>query len=267
MKTRRELLEEVPSMLLAAVGLAALTAGKAEAAEGTGSVIDRMREDIKRALAKPADQRRWAMAIDLKKCIGCKACTVACRSENKTSPGVDYRPVMIEEEGRFPEVKRTYRPRPCMHCEKPACLTACDAQAIKKTPDGVVYVDYETCVGIKACIPACPYGVPKFDEGGYFTSGTPAVQPNETAAAYEMGVKRPRLEGKAPMGRMRKCTYCFHRLQVGLLPSCVTTCLGYANFMGDLKDEKSLIYELSRSPRVRRLKEEAGTKPTTFYLV
>lgn len=267
MKTRRELLEEVPSLLLAAVGLTALAARKAEAAEDNGSVLARLREDLKRALAKPAEERRWALAIDLKKCIGCKACTVACRSENKAGPDVKYRPVLEEEAGRFPDVKRTYTPRTCMHCEKPACLAACPAEAIKKTPDGVVYVDYETCQGIKACIPACPYGVPQFDETAYFTSGTPSVAPHEQGPSYEMGVKRPRLEGKAPMGRMRKCTYCYHRLQAGLLPACVTTCLGYANFMGDLRDEKSLVYELSRSPRVRRLKEEAGTKPTTFYLV
>ena len=148
---------------------------------------------------------------------------------------------------------------------KPACLTACSADAIKKTPDGIVYVDYETCVGLKACIPACPYGVPKFDEGGYFTDNTPKVQDYEKAAAYEMGVKRPRnMADKAPMGRMRKCHYCFHRLQAGALPACTTTCIGHATFFGDIKDEQSLISEMSRSPRVRRLNESAGTKPTTF---
>ena len=90
----------------------------------------------------------------------------------------------------------------------------------------------------------------------------------QKAAAYEMGTKLARnKDGKAPMGRMRKCTYCFHRLQSGTLPACATTCIGHATFFGDLNDADSLIFELSGSPRMRRLKESAGTKPTTFYLV
>lgn len=272
MKNRREFLKDAPNAMLAAMGLTALTAVAVKAAGAadtkTMGLMDRMRSDLNRALAKPVDQRRWAMAIDLGKCIGCEACTVACRSENKTGPGVAYRPVLVETEGTFPVVKRTFTPRPCMHCETPACLKACPAEAIKKTPDGIVYVDYESCGGVKACIPACPYGVPKFDEGGYFTDNTPKVQDYEKAPAYEMGVKRQRnMAGKAPMGRMRKCHYCFHRLQAGALPACTTTCIGHATFFGDLKDEQSLIHEFSRSPRARRLKESAGTKPTTFYLV
>ena len=272
MKNRREFLKDAPNAMLAALGLTALAVVSAKAADSADAKatgpMDRMRADLLRALVKPADQRRWAMAIDLRKCIGCEACTVACRSENKTGPGVAYRPVLVETEGAFPDVKRTSTPRPCMHCEKPACLTACSADAIKKAPDGIVYVDYESCVGLKACIPAGPYGVPKFDEGGYFTDNTPKVQDYEKAAAYEMGVKRPRnMADKAPMGRMRKCHYCFHRLQAGALPACTTTCIGHATFFGDIKDEQSLISEMSRSPRVRRLNESAGTKPTTFYLV
>lgn len=272
MKNRREFLKDVPDAILGALGLTALAAVTAKAAgsdaPAASGPMERMKADLKRALAKPADQRRWAMAIDLRKCIGCEACTVACRSENKTGPGVVYRPVLVETEGAFPKVTRTYTPRPCMHCEDAACLKACSADAIKKTPDGIVYVDYESCVGLKLCIPACPYGVPKFDEGGYFTDNTPKVQDYEKAASYEMGVKQARnMTGKAPMGRMRKCHYCFHRLKAGALPACTTTCIGHATYFGDLKDEQSLIYELSRSPRVRRLKESAGTKPTTFYLV
>lgn len=272
MKTRREFLKAVPDVLLAAAGLTVLAkaAAKASGMGGTeaSDTMGRMMADLKRAMAKPADQRRWAMGIDLRKCIGCEACTVACRAENKTGPGVSYRPVLVENTGTFPEVKRTLTPKPCMHCEKPACLAACPEGAIKKTPDGIVYVNYAACKGVRACIPACPYEVPNFDDGGYFTDGTPAVQAYEKAAAYEMGVKLVRdKDGKAPMGRMRKCTYCFHRLQSGTLPACTTTCIGHATFFGDLNDTNSLIFELSESSRMRRLKEAEGTRPTTFYLV
>lgn len=271
MKTRREFLKAVPDVLLAAAGLTVLAKAAAKAAGVGGAeasdTMGRMTADLKRAMAKPADQRRWAMGIDLRKCIGCEACTVACRAENKTGPGVSYRPVNIETEGTFPKIKRTFTPKPCMHCEKPACLEACPEKAIKKTPDGIVYINYAACKGVRACLPACPYGVPLFDDGGYFTDDTPAVQAYEKGAAYEMGEKLERLKGKAPIGRARKCHYCFHRLQSGTLPACATTCIGHATYFGDLNDVKSLVFELSESPRMRRLKEGEGTKPTTFYLV
>ncbi|MBI5208487.1 MAG: 4Fe-4S dicluster domain-containing protein [Elusimicrobia bacterium] len=254
--------------VLALAGLAALAPGRAFAADaGAQGLVDRMRQDLARALKKPAGSRRWAMAIDLKKCIGCRACTVACVSENKTPPGMHYRPVYEEAGGSYPAPKRKYTPRPCMHCEKPACLEACPEKAIKRRDDGIVYVDYDLCKGAQACVSACPYDVPLYDEGKLHTDNTPAVQPYEKAATFEMGVKRSRSAGAAPVNRARKCTYCFHRLDAGMLPACTTTCVGHATFFGDLNDSESLIVELSKSGRVQRLKESAGTKPTTFYLV
>ena len=140
---RREFLKEIGTGLVAIAGVGVLAKAVAAAPAATSSVMDRMKEDLGRALKKQPAQRHWAMAIDLKKCVGCKACTVACRAENKTPPGVTYRPVFEETEGSYPAIKRTHRPRPCMHCEKPACLQACPADAIKRRPDGIVYVDYD----------------------------------------------------------------------------------------------------------------------------
>lgn len=267
--TREEFLKNVATGLLAATGLAALAPPQAAAAEETSrDPLVRMQDDLQRALTKPAEQRRWAMAIDVARCIGCRACTVACRAENKTPPSVTYRPVLVEMEGRFPAPKRRFLPRPCMHCEKPACLEACPAEAINRRPDGIVYVDYDVCQGIRACIPACPYEVPLFDEGGYFTDGTPSIQAYEKARTFEMGVARTRESAdQAPAGRIRKCHYCFHRLESGMLPACTTTCVGRATFFGDLNDHGSLIAELALSPRASRLREDQGTKPTTFYLM
>jgi molybdopterin-containing oxidoreductase family iron-sulfur binding subunit len=267
--TREEFLKSVAAGLVAATAVAALARPQEAAAEETSrDPLVRMQDDLRRALTKPAEQRRWAMAIDVARCIGCRACTVACRAENKTPPGVTYRPVLVEMEGGFPAPKRRFLPRPCMHCEKPACLEACPAGAIKRRPDGIVYVDYDVCQGIRECITACPYEVPLFDEGGYYTDGTPAIQAYEKARTFEMGVARTRESAdQAPAGRARKCHYCLHRLESGMLPACTTTCVGRATFFGDLNDPGSLIAELALSPRASRLREDQGTKPTTFYLM
>lgn len=264
--SRREFIRDAAAGLAALAGVGVLAQKAAAAEAGSGDPLTRMQEDLRRAMQKPEAQRRWAMALDLKKCMGCQACTVACRAENKTPAGVNYRPVFKEESGSYPAPKRLHRPRPCMHCEKPACLEACPEHAIKRRADGIVYIDYDACKGAGACVAACPYEVPAIDEGGFFTDGTPAVQAYEKAASFEMGVKRVRETGKAPIGRARKCTYCLHRLNAGMLPACTTTCPGRATFFGDLSDPASLIGELARSSRVTRMNEGAGTKPTTFYL-
>ena len=77
-------------------------------------ILEIMQADLQRALKKPRDQRRWAMAIDLKKCIGCHACTTGCMSENLTPPEIHYRPVKEEEMGEFPNTALRFLPRPCM---------------------------------------------------------------------------------------------------------------------------------------------------------
>ena len=84
-----------------------------------------MQKDLERALAKSEKNRRWAMLIDLRKCVGCYACTVGCVSENKLPPGIYYRPVFDYEQGKYPKVSRTFLPRPCMQCDKPPCVAAC----------------------------------------------------------------------------------------------------------------------------------------------
>ncbi len=233
-----------------------------------GGILQRMQEDVRRALRKPVEERRWAMAIDLQKCVGCNACTVACIAENALPPGVVYRPVIEEEIGTFPHVTRRFIPRPCMQCDNPPCVPPCPVKATYKRPDGIVAIDYERCIGCRYCVTSCPYGARYFDWGEYHTGGTPRPgQPYETRPTFEYEKKRPRKKGKSPIGNARKCHYCLHRLHAGMLPECVTTCIGGATYFGDLNDPKSLISELAASPRVLRLKEELGTKPRTFYLL
>jgi len=231
------------------------------------SILARMQEDLKRALAKPIDQRSWVMAIDLRKCIGCSACTIACKAENHLPPGVVYRPVIDLEIGEYPNVSRQFIPRPCMQCDDPPCVPVCPVGATYQRPDGIVEIDYNKCIGCRYCIPACPYSARTFDFGDYYTDGTPERQPYEEEPAPEYGRSWQRGEDGSPIGNARKCQFCLHRLAVGMLPACVTTCIGGATYFGDRNDPESLVSELIHRPNVMRLKEELGTKPKTYYLV
>lgn len=232
------------------------------------SLVLRMQADVRRALTRPVGERRWAMVIDLRKCSGCMACTVACKSENGLPPGVVYRPVIDEEMGEYPHVTRRFLPRPCMHCDEPTCTAVCPVGATYKRPDGIVAIDYDACIGCRYCIAACPYGARSFDDGSFYTEGTPVEkQPYETGPSFEYGEKRVRAEGDSPVGNARKCQFCLHRLEAGMLPACVTTCPGVATYFGDANDPESLIHELLGSARATRLKEEQGTRPAVVYLV
>lgn len=230
-------------------------------------VLLRMMMDLRRALRKPVEQRRWVMVIDLRKCIGCHACTVSCIAENKLPPGVVYRPVIEEEIGTYPHVARTFIPRPCMQCDNPPCVPVCPVEATFKRPDGIVQINYDECIGCRYCIAACPYNARTFDFGEYYTDRTPALQPYEKAPTFEYGQKRVRDHEASPIGNARKCHFCVHRLEEGMLPACTSTCVGRATYFGDANDPESLVHELLGLPNVRTLKPEAGTKPRVYYLV
>ncbi len=230
------------------------------------SALVRMQDDLKRAMAKPIDQRKWSMVIDLARCIGCSACTVACKAENHLPPGVVYRPVMEEELGEYPNVRRRFTPRPCMQCDDPPCVPVCPVSATYKRPDGIVEIDYNRCIGCRYCIAACPYNAHTSASSEIYTSDTPEKQAYETAPSPEYGRSWKRTGQKSPIGNVRKCQFCIHRLEAGMLPACTTTCVGLATFFGDKNDPESLVSELIASPRASRLKEELGTDPKVYYL-
>lgn len=240
-------------------------------------VLVRLHEDLQRALTKRPDERRWVMVIDLRKCAGCHACTIACVAENKLPPGVVYRPVIDEEFGTYPNVGRRFLPRPCMQCDNPPCTDVCPVSATYKNEDGIVVMDYDQCIGCRYCITACPYAARTFDFGLTYTQNTPdgfaflLGQANaddyERTSGFEYGETRARERENSPIGNVRKCHFCEHRLAEGMLPACTTTCIGRATLFGDANDPDSLVAEMIAKPNVLRLKEELGTEPRVYYLV
>jgi molybdopterin-containing oxidoreductase family iron-sulfur binding subunit len=234
-----------------------------------GNILERMRHDLLRALKKPVSERKWIMIIDQQKCIGCCACNLSCNAENNLPPGVVYRPVLRQEVGKYPNVARIFTPKPCMHCDNPPCVPVCPVKATWKREDGTVVVDYETCIGCRNCLEACPYNARTADFGGFYGMGTPEIMPYETRPNYEYSKewRRKPHSDDSPVGNARKCQFCLHRLREGMLPACVTTCLGGATYFGDYNDKSSLVHKLLGSSRVRQLKPELGTQPSVFYLV
>ncbi|MCL4425204.1 MAG: 4Fe-4S dicluster domain-containing protein [Firmicutes bacterium] len=225
----------------------------------------RMQRELQQALKKKPEERRWVMVIDRQKCVGCLSCTVACKAENALPPGVVYRPVLEEEVGQYPNVARVFTPRPCMHCDNPPCVQVCPVGATYKRPDGIVAIDYDQCIGCRYCLAACPYDARSFDFGDYYTKGTPELQPYELVPNHEYGKHWSRSDG-SPVGNARKCTFCIHRVEEGILPACVTTCIGGATYFGDASLEGGLVRELISSGKTFRLKEELGAAPRVYYL-
>lgn len=236
-----------------------------------------MMRDLQRALMKPLEQRHWIMVIDTRKCVGCHACTISCVAENKLPPGTVYRPVIEEEFGKYPNVSMRFTPRPCMQCSEPPCVGVCPVYATWKRKDGIIEIDYEQCIGCRYCITACPYSARVFDSGFYYTDRTPKKRDEilgqdrakvyEEKPSYEYGISWKREEGESPIGNARKCQFCIHRVEQGLLPMCVVTCIGRATYFGDGNDPNSLVAKLSVLPNRMLLKEEMGTKPNVIYLI
>ena len=223
-----------------------------------------IQEDIRRALAKPA--RRWAMLIDLRRCVDCHACTAGCIAEQKSPPGIVYRPVYEEEMGVYPNVKRRFTPRLCNQCDNPPCVAACpnkgEGKATWKSTQGlsagVVMINYMECIGCGRCVIACPYKARNLDAGAFYTEGTPQIEPYETAPTWEYSRKWPRENHQIPVGTARKCHFCIHRLKAGMVPMCVSTCIARTNYFGDADDPESLIYKVMKANKIWVLQSVKG---------
>jgi len=175
----------------------------------------------------------YSFIIDNRKCIGCHACSTACKSENEVPLGVYRTWVKYVEKGRFPNTRRHFQVTRCNHCANPPCVRICPVTAMYQRIDGIVDFDPNLCIGCKACMQACPYDAIYIDPD----SGTAA-----------------------------KCHYCAHRTDIGLEPACVVVCPEQAIISGDTDNPDSQISTLLASQDVTVRKPEQGTAPKVFYI-
>ena len=200
---------------------------------------------------------RLGMVIDLKRCIGCNACTLACKQENGTPEGVHYARVITREVGAYPKTRRTFLPVLCNHCDDAPCAQACPSGATWIRSDGLVMVEREKCIGCRACAVACPYMNRHYIEQGLLDHGygTDGLSPYEAVKFAEF-----------EEGTMTKCTMCAHRVDQGLEPACVVTCPTDARIFGDLEPDDGKLQKLIRERNGWSLLPECKTKPSVFYL-
>ncbi len=225
--------------------------------------------------------KRYAMVIDLHRCVGCAGCDIACKSENNVPDSFAWSNHVLDTSGVFPDVQYRYTPTLCNHCENAPCVTNCPTTAMYKSEDGLTLHDASKCIGCKACQVACPYGVIFFNKDAphaRFKEDEEALIPNCTTTGRETAerVKAPipyynpdraqTYEGIRPRGVVEKCTFCDHRLQRGQLPACVEACPADARIFGDLNDPGSAPSRALAKNHGRVLKPEQGTRPRVFYI-
>ncbi len=175
---------------------------------------------------------RWAKVIDHESCIGCHACSTACKSENEVPLSVNRTYVKYVDVGAFPQARRAFQVTRCNQCAEPPCAEACPTAAMYQRDDGIVDFDKSICIGCKACIAACPYDA-------IF------INPEDHSA--------------------EKCNFCAHRLDVGLEPACVVVCPTEAIMVGDLNDPTARVTEMVHREPVAVRRPEKETGPKLFY--
>ncbi len=206
------------------------------------------------------------MVIDLVRCVGCQTCTIACKQENALPAGVVWRFVADCEVGQYPDVRRVFLPMQCMHCAEPPCVPVCPTGASQQREDGIVWVDYWSCIGCGYCAMACPYRARHLiHEANWYFPGGPTPAEHATAQPERSGV-------------MTKCTFCVHRVDEGLAkglkpgvdaeatPMCAVACIANAIVFGDLDDPESQVSRLIKERSAARLMPELGTDPSVYYL-
>lgn len=174
----------------------------------------------------------WGKVIDQSRCIGCHACTTACKSENEVPLSVTRTYVKSVDVGVYPAARRNFQVTRCNQCDNPPCVHACPTSAMHRRPDGIVDFDKSVCIGCKACIAACPYDA-------IF------INPEDHSA--------------------EKCNFCAHRIDMGLEPACVVVCPVEAILVGDLRDPTSRVAEYVNRDVVQVRKPEKATRPKLFY--
>ena len=193
---------------------------------------------------------RLGMALDTVTCIGCLACTLACKVENGSPAGIWLAPVIDKEIGHFPQVRRLSIPTLCIHCAEPPCLDACPTGAISRRDDGIVLIDPDACCGSRACVIACPYGAIHFNRR--------ARGPDTPFEIAKVRLHQP--------GTAHKCTFCVDRVDRGLEPACVVACPTGARIFGDREDPDSPLSRVLKDRPSTPIGAPIETSPSVSYL-
>lgn len=176
-------------------------------------------------------KKRAGMVVDLRRCIGCHACSIACKTENNIALGHFRNRVRYLEQ---PDVKTlSFLPLLCMHCQDAPCMKACPTQAPTRLEDGRVVIDLDKCCGMKACISACPYGAIYIDE---------------------------------KLGQADKCDMCVHRTSLDMEPACVASCPTDTLRYGDLGNPDDPLAKYAKEHNAKPFKEDADTQPSILYI-
>ena len=212
----------------------------------------------------------FGYALNISKCKGYRDCVDACQKENNlgTDPEMAYIRVLEMDQGSLdllhadhyydhetvPQEKKVYMPISCMQCDDPPCVSACPVNATWQEDDGITVVDYDWCIGCRACSVACPYWARHFN---WKTPEIPAADLNKDTHYLS---NRPRDKGV-----IEKCTFCLHRVREGRLPACQEACPTGARVFGNLLDPKSDLRYILEHKTVFRLKEDLKTEPKFWY--
>ena len=211
------------------------------------------------------ENTRYGMVIDLNSCVGCQTCTIACKHANDTPPEVQWRKVIDVELGQFPNVERLFLVTGCQHCANPPCVPVCPTGATKQRLDGLVTMDYDTCIGCGYCAVACPYQARTIVHQQDWYYGEPTAQEEHVANKNRIGVAN-------------KCTFCVDKLDDGLAqgltpgvdaeatPACAISCIATAIHFGDFNDPNSTISQLASENDAFQMHQELGTDPQIRYL-
>ena len=214
--------------------------------------------------------KKWGMVIDLKRCIGCWACFMACRSKNFLPRGVHWNRVITGESGKYPTVRKEMYPVLCNHCADAACVDVCPTGATSKREDGIVQIDYDKCIGCRTCLLACPY-----QQRTYFDGKDVEYYPGQGLTPFEeLGRQLKPLK----KGTVVKCNFCVDRIESGIdkrlvpgedeaaTPACVNACPTEARVFGDLNDPNSNVCNQIKRRSGYQLHPEFETNPSVYYL-
>lgn len=226
---------------------------------------------------------KYAMAVDLERCQGCRGCMTACKVENNTVEGNFWMYVFRFEQGTYPDTEMSFLPRPCQHCDNAPCVKVCPVGARFHRDDHIVLTDADRCIGCRYCELACPYGVNYFNwqkpESAQYsivdwqdeslepvTGGLVPPYKNPDLDQLWGEEQRRTAGGGHAKGVMEKCTFCVHRVEKGLDPACVETCPTDALVFGDVDDPDSPVSQYLRDHQTWQLLDEAGTQPSVYYI-